>query len=924
MPDDELLSASVLRQIGHAQYDKRKIAALEVEQTVKRLSKSHDDARVQKVVDKLIAEYAFSPQANHRKGALLCLAAATVGLGTPTEAHLRQIVPPVLASFTDQDGRVRYYACEALYNIAKVAREPFIIFFNEVFDAMFRLCADAEANVLNAVQFLDNLVKDIIAASPASFNMAGFVPKLRDYLRVAHPNKRMFLVSWITVLDSVPDLDLLVYLPQLLDGLMAMLSDPNREIRVAAHKAMMEFLIEIHATQNVDFASMAVSLVDKATSPDEFTRMTAIKWLKEFVEMAAVQLVGQYPAILGVVLANISHPSREIVEVSRQANDALLNLAPADPNQESLQLDTGAILATISAELLRGTLTPAGSDADPQVAVAMAVQTEPSRLEALRWVHFLLDRAQTKVLVQLPTILPALLDALLAHSETVVEAALGVFAAIASCPGQFRPVLGELLGRFRGDTGALLLQRGGALVIRRLCGFMGAEAVFTELAGTLHEEPDLTFAATMVQALNLILLTSPEVRGLREKLRGAAAPLPAQPSTRVAATPEACVVSGRELQQKQHQQGPALFAALYPCWAHSSGALLSLCLLAQAYDHAYEVIQCYRWLPMGTEVLVQMDRLVQLLDTPTFTFLRLQLLQPRQHAALLRALYALLQLLPQSNAFRLLSMRLQAMPWHALMQMDGLEPFPPLAAAADAHAASAPCWEPPHKPTPPTGAAPEEQSGPVCWEDLDLPAMLRCFCAKQQRHYLVEVGLEEQAALTEDSIHAALGPFPSVYPGSSHTLEQAGALTGDAGTGLPPAAAPTNRGSSTQASTVSDGGEGVLDNAGRSWLSGTEQQLQQQQQQQQGPPAFGGDSFSSEAFWASGHSTVTEAGAPLGGTSEGLAQGNGSSTGGTQEEGAHAEKTAGGAEAGGPETGMRVAQTKDRDSAAPGDDGFAA
>ncbi len=56
----------------------------------------------------------------HAKGALLCLAAATVGLGEPTETHLRQIVPPVLHSFTDQDSRVRYYACEALYNIAKV------------------------------------------------------------------------------------------------------------------------------------------------------------------------------------------------------------------------------------------------------------------------------------------------------------------------------------------------------------------------------------------------------------------------------------------------------------------------------------------------------------------------------------------------------------------------------------------------------------------------------------------------------------------------------------------------------------------------------------------------------------------------------------------------------------------------------------
>jgi vesicle coat complex subunit len=32
----------------------------------------------------------------------------------------QKIVPPVLNSFTDQDSRVRYFACEALYNIAKV------------------------------------------------------------------------------------------------------------------------------------------------------------------------------------------------------------------------------------------------------------------------------------------------------------------------------------------------------------------------------------------------------------------------------------------------------------------------------------------------------------------------------------------------------------------------------------------------------------------------------------------------------------------------------------------------------------------------------------------------------------------------------------------------------------------------------------
>lgn len=44
---------------------------------------------------------------------------------------------------------------------------------------------------------------------------------------------------------------------------------------------------------------------------------------QEFVEMAADQLVGQYPVVLGVVLANISHPSREIVEVRGRPSCAL-------------------------------------------------------------------------------------------------------------------------------------------------------------------------------------------------------------------------------------------------------------------------------------------------------------------------------------------------------------------------------------------------------------------------------------------------------------------------------------------------------------------------------------------------------------------------------------------------------------------------
>lgn len=74
----------------------------------------------------------------------------------------------------------------------------------------------------------------------------------------------------------------------------------------------------LQATRTIDFGSLAAILVEKSSSQDEFTRLTAIKWLKEFVEMASGQLVGQYAEMIGAVLPNISHPSKEIQQVSKR------------------------------------------------------------------------------------------------------------------------------------------------------------------------------------------------------------------------------------------------------------------------------------------------------------------------------------------------------------------------------------------------------------------------------------------------------------------------------------------------------------------------------------------------------------------------------------------------------------------------------
>ncbi|KAL7592566.1 hypothetical protein Lser_V15G31876 [Lactuca serriola] len=120
----------------------------------------------------------------------------------------------------------------------RVMRGDFIVFFNKIFDALCKLSADSDPNVQSASHLLDKLVKNIMA------DIEEFISLLKEHMNVLNPYVRQFLVGWITMLDNVPDIDILGFLPDFLDGLFNMLSDSSHEIRQQADLALSEFLSE--------------------------------------------------------------------------------------------------------------------------------------------------------------------------------------------------------------------------------------------------------------------------------------------------------------------------------------------------------------------------------------------------------------------------------------------------------------------------------------------------------------------------------------------------------------------------------------------------------------------------------------------------------------------------------------------------------
>ncbi|OCF45938.1 vacuole morphology and inheritance protein 14 [Kwoniella heveanensis CBS 569] len=870
---------SILRGLNDKIYERRKAAALELEKLVL----SSDIPRISAIIDQLCGMFSSSNSALHtRNGGLIGLAATAIALGQDVAPFLGIIIPPVLACFQDPESRVRYHACESLYNIAKVSKGEILVHFNEIFDALSKLSSDSEMSVKNGAELLDRLMKDIVAEAaphyvsiypgnynpnlPAhhrndtdpkigfeqrgegkngeqeedkrAFSLARFIPLLAERIYVISPYTRMHLVSWLMVLDSVPDLELVAWLPEFLDGLLKYLADGNVDVRLATENVLAEFLREIkyiarvqekqaeadrvrresrsvrtrgskHTLESavedddeaiadetmtsdsrfeegdgddgangdndwegegsgnwvpgqgvyVDHAAIMDIIIQHLSYPDELVQSTAMEWILTFLEFAQNTVVAFTPRIVPAILPNLASPHRHIKLAAHETNSSLYrviqtlplqvqpslagsttasnppatsgsvpppisSLAGSPPSSLTVTgtspnpikkdfasteppdsaksgnppvndpLDvtappkpsvTSGITQTLSATnlqthksrssnsvpIMSEPVTPATGDFPPSVKSIRARPDSPphgqaltqpmsptmeqgddidpfdvretvnvltlqflsdhaeTRIAALEWLLMLHLKAPNKILSRDSGTFPALLKTLSDPSEDVVKHDLQLLAQISASSedSYFTSFMVKVLELF--STDRRLLETRGSLIIRQLCLHLNAERIFRTIAEILEKDDDLEFASMMVVKLNMILITSPELADFR-----------------------------RRLKNLESKDGQMLFSSLYRSWCHNAVAAFALCLLAQAYEHASNLLQIFAELELTVPLLVQIDKLVMLIESPVFTNLRLQLLEPEKYPFLPKCLYGLLMILPQSSAFISLRARL--------------------------------------------------------------------------------------------------------------------------------------------------------------------------------------------------------------------------------------------------------------------------
>jgi vacuole morphology and inheritance protein 14 len=365
-------------------------------------------------------------------------------------------------------------------------------------------------------------------------------------------------LRWIDSFFHICPEDILSFVPRLLTQVLPAMSNDVEQVRVAAGRV------------NESLLNYIVSLPDGiAQSPGRLSLSAAS-------HSQAAQSQPNLPA------SKVPRPTMQNTNSDRFAerttgheqigNHILEPEAPPDlSRQQTANLDWEATVNALTLQFLN--------------------DHEATRVAALNWLIMLHRKAPAGRKLEINDgTFPALLKTLSDASEAVVTRDLVLLSQMSRNTDDptFSTFMVNLLNLFATDR--KLLENRGNLIIRQLCVSLNPERIFRTLADCLDKEEDVEFASIMVQNLNNNLITAPELSELRKRLRNL-----------------------------ESREGQAFFVALFRSWCHNAVATFSLCLLAQAYEQAYQLLQIFAELDMTVHMLIQIDKLVQLLESPVFT-----------------------------------------------------------------------------------------------------------------------------------------------------------------------------------------------------------------------------------------------------------------------------------------------------------------
>ena len=227
----ELLGSHIVVGLTDKAVERRVYSGRELGFIASSRSKNLDDRNMNLWLEECIgligSELLCSPYAHYRMGGLLaCSSLISSCAEKVSESLLNDIVGSLGKLVNDDEGRVRYFACDAVSSVTRFVRSRILESFAIVFDCVCKLSGDGESETRQCATALDRMLKEVVTEQYKNnpSKEYGIVHAVGE--RMSYPNVyvKQVCLGWVLLLDSIPNSDILPVLALFLSPLLSMVS----------------------------------------------------------------------------------------------------------------------------------------------------------------------------------------------------------------------------------------------------------------------------------------------------------------------------------------------------------------------------------------------------------------------------------------------------------------------------------------------------------------------------------------------------------------------------------------------------------------------------------------------------------------------------------------------------------------------------
>ena len=257
----------------------------------------------------------------------------------------------------------------------------------------------------------------------------------------------------------------------------------------------------------------------------------------------------------------------------------------------------------------------------------------------LEWTNQLYNQFESKLFENEEIFIEKLINIIPDSNKNILIKIMNTLCLICDKqPSFINYVINLLLKKFSKSQN--LINVYGNIVLKSLSKSVDILTIFRIFSDNLLKSKDVYFIIKITNILNMFLLSEKECQNIRNELS------------------RKRTISKDDKNENKKEDN--LFEKLFYLWAFNPFMTVLLTMYCNFFELSYYLAFELSKMKLNENDYIELCRIIQIFESSIFNNVRLKLIRPKKNIFLVKTLYALLMLLPQSNSFDALNSRIRS------------------------------------------------------------------------------------------------------------------------------------------------------------------------------------------------------------------------------------------------------------------------